>query len=269
MRIQFNDGTTRTQRLTPTETTFQIAKLPSALAVVETYFELGIEHILLGIDHLLFVFALLLLVSGARRLVATITAFTAAHSITLAAATLDWVRLPAPPLEAVIALSIAFVAAEILQAQKGNTSLTIRQPWLVAFTFGLLHGFGFAGALAEIGLPSVEIPLALLFFNVGVEAGQLLFIAAVSCVFYIGRRLFTSRIAGLLPDLEPSQGPSKGPSKGPSQRPVEEQSEGPAQHLANEERTSSVALSGATVAAYAIGGIAMFWVCERTAAFLL
>jgi len=139
---------------------------------------LGIEHILGGIDHLLFVLALVLLVKGWKRLVGTITAFTVAHSITLAAATLGWVQMPGPPVEACIALSIALVAAELLRTHD-RASLALRWPWLIAFAFGLLHGLGFAGALREIGLPQQAIPLALFFFNAGVELGQLLFIAAV------------------------------------------------------------------------------------------
>lgn len=137
---------------------------------------LGIEHILGGVDHLLFVFALLLIVRGGRRIIATVTAFTVAHSITLVAATLGWVHVPGPPVEAMIALSIVFVAAEIVHGLRGKPGLTARAPWMVAFSFGLLHGFGFAGALAEIGLPQKAIPLALFTFNVGVELGQLIFV---------------------------------------------------------------------------------------------
>ena len=143
---------------------------------------LGVEHILGGIDHLLFVLALLLIVRGGRRIVATVTAFTAAHSITLVAATLGWVHVPGPPVEAIIALSIVFVAAEIVHGLRGRPGLTARAPWVVAFSFGLLHGFGFAGALAEVGLPQKAIPIALLTFNVGVEIGQLIFVAAVLLV---------------------------------------------------------------------------------------
>ncbi|MBN8429406.1 HupE/UreJ family protein [Microbulbifer salipaludis] len=169
----------QTARLTPRQNSVAISPAPTPSAVAQTYFVLGIEHILLGIDHLLFVFALLLIVVGWRNLLATITAFTVAHSITLSAASLGAVRLPQAPVEAVIALSILFLAAEIVRAQYGQIGLSYRKPWLVAFVFGLLHGFGFAGALSEIGLPPSEIPLALLSFNVGVEAGQLLFVAGV------------------------------------------------------------------------------------------
>ena len=144
-----------------------------------TYTVLGIEHILTGVDHLMFVLALIMLVRGTRRLLVTVTAFTLAHSITLALATLGIIHVPGPPVEATIALSIVFVASEIVQGLRGHEGLAAKKPWLVAFSFGLLHGLGFAGALAEVGLPVNAIPLALLFFNIGVEIGQLLFIAAV------------------------------------------------------------------------------------------
>ncbi|UCH40712.1 MAG: HupE/UreJ family protein, partial [Gammaproteobacteria bacterium] len=132
-----------------------------------------------GFDHLTFVLALLLIVRGARRLIVTVTSFTLAHSITLAAATLGLLWVPGPPVEAVIALSILFLASELVKVNRGLPSLTARNPWIVAFAFGLLHGFGFAGALDDIGLPQNEIALALLMFNVGVEIGQLMFIAVI------------------------------------------------------------------------------------------
>lgn len=179
VRIERADGTAQVVRLTPDRPSFVVEAAPSPLAVAATYTRLGIEHILLGYDHLLFVLALLILVQGWRRLAWTITAFTLAHSITLAAATLGWVAVPPPPVEAVIALSIVFVAGEILHARRGRPGISQRAPWLVAFAFGLLHGFGFAGALHEIGLPQQQIPLALATFNVGVEIGQLLFVGAV------------------------------------------------------------------------------------------
>jgi hypothetical protein len=139
-------------------------------------------------------------VEGNRRLLLTITAFTAAHSLTLAGATLGWVQVPGPPVEATIALSIVFVATEIVHLRQGRYSVTQQYPWVVAFTFGLLHGFGFAGALAEVGLPQASIPIALLFFNVGVEIGQLLFVGAVLAVIaagrHAGRRLRWSPPAG-------------------------------------------------------------------------
>jgi hydrogenase/urease accessory protein HupE len=188
VRFDFADGASETRRLTPGDSAFQVPAQPGRFEVARTYFLLGVEHILTGIDHLLFVLALLILVKGARRLVATVTAFTIAHSLTLAGATLGLVHLPGPPVEAVIALSILFVAAEILHGRRGRPGLTERAPWLVAFAFGLLHGFGFAGALSEIGLPQASVPLALLLFNLGVEAGQLLFIAAVFAAVALFRR---------------------------------------------------------------------------------
>jgi hypothetical protein len=152
------------------------------------YTLLGSEHILDGFDHLLFIFGLLLLVRGPWMLVKTVTAFTLAHSITLALATLGVVSLPPGPVEAAIALSIIFLALEVINGQQGRTSLTHHMPWLVAFVFGLLHGLGFAGALGAIGLPPGEIPIALLFFNIGVEIGQLIFVGAVLLVLWGLRR---------------------------------------------------------------------------------
>ncbi len=187
------DGTVQLERILPVNPSFVGRRSPGRMEVVTTYTILGIEHILAGFDHLLFVLALVLLVQGTRRLLFTITAFTAAHSLTLAGATLGWVQVPGPPVEASIALSIVFIATEIVHARHGRSSLTQRYPWLVAFTFGLLHGFGFAGALAEVGLPQSSIPIALLFFNVGVEIGQLLFVgavlAAITVAWRAGRRL--------------------------------------------------------------------------------
>ena len=162
--------------------------------MVRSYTVLGIEHILSGFDHLLFVLALIMIVRGTRRLLVTITAFTIAHSITLALATLDIVHVPGPPVEATIALSIMFVATEILHLGQRRPGLAARKPWVVAFSFGLLHGLGFAGALAEVGLPQNAIPLALLFFNVGVEIGQLMFIAAVLMLAVLVRRSVPGRI---------------------------------------------------------------------------
>ncbi|WKK67427.1 HupE/UreJ family protein [Lutimonas zeaxanthinifaciens] len=151
----------------------------SAMGVVKTYTILGIEHILLGIDHLLFVLALIMITKGKWKILKTITAFTIAHSITLSLAALGYVDFPGAPVEAVIALSIVFLALEILKNINGEQTLTSKKPWIVAFSFGLLHGFGFAGALSDIGLPQQEIPLALAFFNVGVELGQLIFVVFV------------------------------------------------------------------------------------------
>lgn len=191
VRAEFADGTSWTQRLMPSQPQAVIPASQTALDISAVYLGLGVEHILLGIDHLLFVLALLLITCGGWQLVRTVTAFTVAHSITLGLATLGFVHVPQAPVETVIALSIVFVAAEILHAQNGQQGIATRAPWIVAFVFGLVHGFGFAGALTEIGLPQGQIPLALLFFNVGVEAGQLLFIAGVLAAIQLLRRIGT------------------------------------------------------------------------------
>jgi len=182
------DGTVQLERILPVHPSFVGRRSPGRMEVVRTYTILGIEHILSGFDHLLFVLALVLLVQGTRRLLVTITAFTAAHSLTLAGATLGWVHVAGPPVEASIALSIVFVASEIVHTRQGRYSVTQHYPWVVAFAFGLLHGFGFAGALAQVGLPQSSIPIALLFFNVGVEIGQVIFVAAVLTVIAVGWR---------------------------------------------------------------------------------
>jgi hydrogenase/urease accessory protein HupE len=179
VRVERQDGTSQVERLLPARPEFLVAGPTSSAQVASSYLVLGIEHILGGVDHLLFVLALLLIVRGGKRIFATITAFTVAHSITLVSATMGWVHVPGPPVEAAIALSIVFVAAEVVHGLRGKPGLTARAPWVVAFTFGLLHGFGFAGALAEVGLPQKAIPIALLMFNVGVETGQLIFVCAV------------------------------------------------------------------------------------------
>ena len=189
VRLERADGSVQLGRVLPLDPRFVVTASPDAFEVVQTYTVLGIEHILTGFDHLLFVLALVILVKGVRRLIATITAFTVAHSLTLVAATLGWVHVPGPPVEAAIALSIMFVAAEIVHSRQGMNGLTERFPWIVAFTFGLLHGFGFASALSQVGLPQTAIPVALLFFNVGVEIGQLLFIAFVFAVIALARQV--------------------------------------------------------------------------------
>lgn len=189
VRFERLDGTTQITRVTPSAASFVVEAAPVAVDVARTYLVLGVEHILGGIDHLLFVLALLILVKGTRRLIWTVTAFTVAHSLTLAGATLGFVHVPGAPVEAAIALSIVFVAAEIIHGREGSAGLTGKVPWVVAFTFGLLHGFGFASALSEVGLPQTAIPVALLFFNVGVEAGQLLFIASILAFIGFGRRV--------------------------------------------------------------------------------
>ncbi len=193
VRIAFLDGTSVTKVLKPDEPSFVVIAGRGTGVDGWGYFRLGIDHILSGIDHLLFVFGLLLLVKGFRRLLKAITAFTVAHSITLGLATVGLVHVPPAPVEALIALSIVFLAVELVQYERGNTRLTHRKPWLVTFAFGLLHGFGFAGALSQIGIPSSDIPVALLSFNVGVEAGQLAFIAA-SLVLFFGLRTFELRV---------------------------------------------------------------------------
>ena len=179
VRYELVPGEGQTQRLTPDNYTFIVPLELGTWEVLRVYLGLGTTHILAGYDHLLFVFALLLLIQSGWRLVGTITAFTVAHSITLAASTLGWVAVSGPPVEAVIALSIMFLASEIFHRRKDGQRLSERYPWVIAFAFGLLHGFGFAGALIDIGLPQNDIPVALLSFNLGVELGQLMFVAGV------------------------------------------------------------------------------------------
>jgi len=230
VRIQFADGTSWTQRLTPSIPAAAVPLRESPLTVAGVYFKLGVEHILLGIDHLLFVFALLIIARGTWQLVKTITAFTVAHSITLGLATLGTVHVPQKPTEALIALSIAFLATEIVRGRSGRQGMAWRAPWIVAFAFGLLHGFGFAGALAEAGLPEAHVPVALLFFNVGVEAGQLVFVAVVLAGLTLLRRIVVA---------PPGTG------------------------------TSAAGLPQwmALAPAYVIGTSATFWIFERVAAF--
>jgi HupE / UreJ protein len=190
VNINLLDGTQSTQLLQSKHNRATVPRQPSRWDVAATYTRLGIEHILLGIDHLLFVASLMLIVRGWRALVQTVTAFTLAHSITLALVVLGHLSLPPSPVEVLIALSIALVSGEAVRLHRGMTSLTSQWPWLVAFTFGLLHGFGFAGALLDLGLPQGETPLALLFFNIGVELGQLLFIALLLGSIALWRKAF-------------------------------------------------------------------------------
>ncbi len=217
VRLQFADGRTTTTRLRPEETSFVVPEKLTRLAVVKTYLRLGVEHILFGFDHLLFVLTLLIIRLGVGptadrgaagmgvmggsdtlkalqrrriwRLLMTLTAFTIAHSITLALSVLGYVDVPSAPIEAIIALSIVFVGAEIIYSREGRPSLIERQPWLVAFIFGLLHGLDFAGALSEIGLPQNAIPIALFSFNAGVELGQVAFDAVVLVLLWRVSRL--------------------------------------------------------------------------------
>ncbi|WP_226704177.1 HupE/UreJ family protein [Microbulbifer elongatus] len=192
MRVTWLDGREQVMRLVPENPRYQFSANVGEAADgwFATYFVLGVEHILLGIDHLLFVLVLLLLVSGWRSLAVTISAFTLAHSVTLALSVLGVVSVPQAPVEAVIALSIVFVASEIRLKQRGRSTLAIRYPWAVALGFGLLHGLGFAGALADIGVPQQAIAGSLLAFNLGVEAGQVLFIGLVAALVWLVRQFF-------------------------------------------------------------------------------
>jgi len=179
VRVTRLDATEASQVVRPTKPQVVLrGERPWTQSAAE-YLVLGFHHILLGVDHLLFVLGLLIVVRGPRQLIETITAFTVAHSITLALATLGYASIPAPPLNAAIALSILFLGPEIVRVWRGQTSFTIRHPWVVAFGFGLLHGFGFASGLSTVGMPRAEIPLALLMFNIGVELGQLVFVALI------------------------------------------------------------------------------------------
>jgi hydrogenase/urease accessory protein HupE len=189
VRVALLDGTASTTLVRPSEPWLEITGARGPLDVAGAYLVHGVEHILLGYDHLLFVLALILIVRSARVLFFTITAFTVAHSITLALATLGLVHLPGPPIEAAIALSILLLAGEIERLRRGEVGLTARWPWAVSFAFGLLHGFGFAGALLDLGLPQQDIPLALFAFNVGVECGQLVFVALVLGASALARRI--------------------------------------------------------------------------------
>jgi hydrogenase/urease accessory protein HupE len=182
LHVEWRDGDRFSTVLRPEASSIIAARGESegkATVPAAGFLRLGVEHILGGIDHLLFVLCLVLLVDGARRLLATITAFTLAHSVTLALATLGVVRVPSRPVEASIALSIVLLAVELVRRWRGEVGSTVRRPWLVSFAFGLLHGLGFAGALSEVGLPAGDIPLALFLFNVGVELGQIAFVAVV------------------------------------------------------------------------------------------
>jgi hydrogenase/urease accessory protein HupE len=225
VRIQRLDGTSETARLNAASTSFVVKGAPQFWGVVNTYLLFGVEHILNGFDHLLFVACLIFIAGTWQRILITITGFTLAHSITLTLAGLELVRLPIPPIEATIALSIVFLAREI--ALDRRDTLTWRFPIVVSSSFGLLHGFGFASALSDIGLPQTEIPAALLAFNIGVEIGQVLFVATMLLVFWLisqGLKTIQCDSAGWLKKIERST-------------------------------------------AYGIGSITMFWTVERVSGF--
>ena len=223
-RVIRSDGSTATARLSPSAPSFVLGASPGWTSVADAYLGLGIEHILSGPDHLLFVACLVMLTGWGRRLLITITGFTLAHSVTLALATLGLVEVPIAAVDVVIALSVVFVASEIVRGRRD--SLTYRYPVLVSSTFGLLHGFGFAAVLHEIGLPDSAIPTALLFFNVGVEIGQILFVLVL--VIAIGAFRWLVGLAS-----------------------------------SKETWTARVSPAMSLVAAYAIGGVACFWLIQR------
>jgi hypothetical protein len=186
IRFTRASGETHVALLSPEESRWTPPALATKRGVAAQYVALGARHIAEGVDHLLFLACLLLLARGPRRIVVTVTGFTLAHSVTLALSALDLVRLPSAPIEAAIALSVVFVASELARAPR--VSLTRRAPVVASSSFGLLHGFGFAGALREIGLPQPEIPTALLAFNIGVELGQLAFVGAAFALAVLARR---------------------------------------------------------------------------------
>ena len=189
VQIDMADGEEHSAILRPATPSYVVPERTTKWTVATSYWKIGTIHILEGYDHLLFVLALLLIIPNLWMLFKTITAFTLAHSISLALATLGVVNMPGAPTEAVISLSILFLAVEIVHSRQGHVTFTEQYPWVVALAFGLVHGLGFAGALAEVGLPEREIPLALLMFNVGVETGQILFVCAVLVVIAIVKRI--------------------------------------------------------------------------------
>jgi len=193
IRVLPRDGPVQAYTVSAAHPVVMVARDPGRdlavwLDLADTYVNLGIDHILRGIDHLLFVLGLIWLVRRGWMLVHTITAFTVGHSLSLAAATFGWVGVPERPLNAAIALSIVFVGVEIVKLQRGQAGLTARYPWVVAFAFGLLHGLGFATALTTLGIPHATLPIALLFFNVGVEIGQLIFVLVVLLLIWAHRQ---------------------------------------------------------------------------------
>ena len=187
LMVHLADGTDSSQVLTPTAPSYRIDT--HAGIFVWGYLRLGIEHILTGVDHLLFVFGLMLLSDGVRRLLTTVTAFTVAHSITLAATALRLISIDPQLVEAMVAFSIVFLGLELVRKYRGEGGLALRHPWLIAFSFGLLHGAAFAGALKEVGLPPGNVPAALFLFNVGVEIGQLAFVTVAGGLIWALARL--------------------------------------------------------------------------------
>lgn len=228
-QLRLVNGEKHVRVLKPDESEWIVPDAENALAVAGQYTALGVEHIWIGIDHLLFVACLLLIARTARKVLITITGFTVAHSITLALAALDVIRIPTPPVEAAIALSVVFLAWEIVKNDAAQ--LTYRYPVAVSTSFGLLHGLGFAAVLRDIGLPQTELPTALLFFNIGVEIGQILFVLTLLVAFFLIRPLL-SRVL---------------------------QADGEAVHWT----------SLTTPASYIIGGIASYWLIDRITSFWL
>ncbi len=197
VRVAPLDQPVQALRLTAKEPIATIAEQPSRWHVAQAYFAIGVEHILFGFDHLLFVVLLVLLLSGFWTIAKAVTAFTVAHSITLVGTTLGLFGLPQKPVEAIIALSIIFLAVECVKKREGERRLSERAPWIVALLFGLLHGFGFAGALKEVGLPQGEVPMALFTFNLGVEAGQLMIVGATLGLLSLIRHFQPQRLEQL------------------------------------------------------------------------
>lgn len=228
--VRFLDGTTRNMMLTPSESSWEVEGPPTTLGVIEDYTILGFEHILAGLDHLLFVLGLLVISGTLKRILLTVTGFTLAHSISLFLSAMGFISIPIVPVEAVIALSILFLAHEI--SRKHTNSWTYRAPVVVSFGFGLLHGLGFASALGELGLVANQVLISLLFFNVGVELGQLAFIAGVTVVYFVFKEVYL-RVKATEFDLQNS------------------------------------AINLQLLVAYVIGIPSAFWVIERSAGFLI
>jgi hydrogenase/urease accessory protein HupE len=197
-QVRLLNGEQHVKILKPEESSWTVPDAENRLAVAGQYTLLGIEHIWIGIDHLLFVTCLLLIARTVRKVLVTITGFTVAHSITLFLSALDLIRIPTPPVEAAIALSVVFLSWEIVK--NDESQLTFRYPVAVSTSFGLLHGFGFAAVLRDIGLPQTQLPTALLFFNVGVEIGQILFLMALVAAFLVARPLLKRMLSA--PDHE-------------------------------------------------------------------